>query len=47
MYDNMMNDGSMNGWIHELMNGGMWISPLIGTLVVVLIVIVVIKRSKK
>jgi hypothetical protein len=43
MYDNMMNDVGMNEW----MNGGMWIWPLIGTLVVVLIVIVVIKRSKK
>ncbi|MGK2906899.1 MAG: hypothetical protein ACSLFH_11205 [Desulfuromonadales bacterium] len=43
MYDNMMNDVGMNGW----MNGGMWIWPLIGTLVVVLIVIVVIKLSKK
>lgn len=47
MYDNMMNDVGMNGWMHEWMNGGMWILPLIGTLVVVLIVIVVIKRSKK
>ena len=43
MYDNMMNDVGMHGW----MNGGMWIWQLIGTIVVVLIIFVVIKRLKK
>lgn len=30
MYDNMMNDVGMNGW----RPGGMWLWPLIGTLMV-------------
>ncbi len=47
MYDNMMNDDGMNGWMHEWMNGGMWFWPVIATLVVVLIVIVVIRLRKK
>ncbi len=42
MYDNMMN-GGMHGW----MNGGMWVWPVLGTLVAVLIVVVVIKLLKK
>ena len=47
MYDNMMNDSGMHGWMHEWMNSGMWIWPVIGALVAVLFVIVVIKLLKK
>ena len=36
-------DGSMNGW----MGGGMWFWPVIGVLVVVLLVVLIIKLSKK
>ena len=43
MYDNMMNDGGMHGW----MNGGMWVWPVIVILVAVLMVVVVIKLLKK
>jgi hypothetical protein len=42
MYNNMM-DGGMHGWS----NGGMWVWPVVGTLVAVLIVVVVIKLLKK
>lgn len=42
MFNNMMNDGGMNGW----MNGGMWVWPVLATLVAVLIVVVVIKLLK-
>ena len=42
MYDNMMNDSGMNGWMH----GGMWVWPVLTTLVAVLIVVVVIKLIK-
>ncbi|MGK2906255.1 MAG: hypothetical protein ACSLFH_07925 [Desulfuromonadales bacterium] len=43
MYNNMMNDGGMHGWL----NGGMWVWPVLGTLVAILIIIVVIKLVKK
>lgn len=43
MYDNMMNDSGMNGWMY----GGMWVWPVLTTLVAVLIVVVVIKLVKK
>jgi len=41
----MMNqtDGWMSGW----MGGGMWIWPVMGVLVVVLLVFAIIKVSKK
>jgi hypothetical protein len=42
MNNNMM-DGGMHGWL----NGGMWVWPVLATLVAVLIVIVVIKLVKK
>jgi hypothetical protein len=41
MDNNMMSDG-MNGW----MNGGMWVWPVLATLVAVLIVVVLIKLIK-
>ena len=47
MYDYMMSDGGINEWMYEWMKSGMWIWQLIGTLVVVLFIFVVIKRSKK
>jgi len=42
MFDNMMNHGGMNGW----MNSGMWVWPVLATLVAVLIVVVIIKLRK-
>jgi hypothetical protein len=42
MFNSMMDDG-MHGW----MNGGMWVWPVLATLVAVLIVVVVIKLTKK
>lgn len=41
----MMNhtDGGMNGWT----GGGMWIWTVVGTLVVVLLVVAIMKMSKK
>ena len=42
MYNNMM-DGGMNGW----MNGGIWVWPVLGTLVAILIVAVIFKLVKK
>jgi uncharacterized membrane protein len=41
------NDGWMNGWSSDWSGGGMWIFAPIGVAVVVLLVIVVIKKSKK
>ncbi len=43
MFNNMMNDGGMHGW----MNSGMWVWPVLGALVAVLIVVVVLKLIKK
>ena len=43
MYDNMMNDSGMNGW----MNGRNVGLACVATLVAVLIVVVVIKLLKK
>lgn len=43
MFNNMMNDGGMHGW----MSGGMWIWPVLAVLVAVLIVVVVMKLIKK
>jgi ABC-type multidrug transport system permease subunit len=43
MFDNIMNDGEMHGWMHS----GMWIWPVLAILVAVLIVFVVIKLRKK
>ncbi len=37
------NDGWMNGWS----GGGMWIWTVIGTLVIVLLVVAIVKLSKK
>ena len=37
------NDGWMNGWS----GGGMWIWPVLGVAVVVLLVVIVINQSKK
>ena len=39
----MMNQGGMNGW----MGGGMWLWTVIGVLVVVLLVVLINKVSKK
>jgi uncharacterized membrane protein len=39
----MMNHGGMNGW----MGGGMWLWTVIGVLVVVLLVVLINKVSKK
>jgi hypothetical protein len=36
-------NGMMNGWS----GGGMWLWPVIGTLVVVLLVVAIVKMSKK
>ncbi len=36
-------DGLMNGWS----GGGMWLWPVIGTLVVVLLVVAIMKLAKK
>ncbi len=36
-------DGWMNGWA----GGGMWLWPVIGTLVVVLLVVAIMKLAKK
>ena len=47
MYDNMMHDGGMNGWMHEWMNRGMWVWPVISALAVALLIFVVIKLLKK
>lgn len=41
----MMNDN--NGWTHGWMGGGMWLWPVIGLLVVVLLVVAIMKMSKK
>ena len=38
-----MNQGGMNGW----MGGGMWLWTVIGVLVVVLLVVLINKVSKK
>ena len=38
-----MNHGGMNGW----MGGGMWLWTVIGVLVVVLLVVLINKASKK
>ena len=45
----MMNnaDGWMGGWTGGGTGGGMWIWPLIGLVVIVLLVVVVINQSKK
>ena len=37
------NDGWMNGWL----GGGMWIWPVIGVFVVVLLVVAIMKTSNK
>jgi uncharacterized membrane protein len=41
MYNSMMNDGWMGG-----MNGGMWVWPVLATLVAVLIIVVIVKLLK-
>lgn len=41
----MMNQS--NGWMSGWTNGGMWIWPVIGVAVVILLVVVIIKLSKK
>jgi len=38
---------SVDGWMHGSMGGGMWIWTVVGTLVVVLLVVVIIKLSRK
>ena len=47
----MMNDTNMmnhtNGWMNGWTGGGMWIWTVIGVLVVVLLVVVITKLSKK
>jgi len=41
----MMNDN--NGWMHGWTGGGMWLWPVIGLLVVVLLVVAIMKMSRK
>jgi uncharacterized membrane protein len=41
----MMNNS--NGWMHGGANGGMWVWPVLGVLVVVLLVVAIGKMSKK
>ena len=45
----MMNQtgGSMTGWMGGWAGGGMWLWTVVGILVVVLLVVVISKRSKK
>ena len=40
-----MNQSS--GWMNGMSGGGMWLWPVVGTLVVVLLVVAIVKRSKK
>ena len=41
----MMNHA--NGWMNSWMGGSMYIWPVVGTLVVVLLVVAIMKMSKK
>ena len=43
------NDGWMNGWndSHGWSGGGMWIWTVVGILVIVLLVVAIMKLSKK
>lgn len=36
-----------NGWMSGWTDGGMWIWPVVGVLVVVLLVVVILKVAKK
>ncbi len=45
--ENMLNDNTMSGTIYGWMHGGIWVWPVLATLVAVLIVVVVLKLRKK
>jgi uncharacterized membrane protein len=40
-------DGTMNGWMGGWTGGGMWLWPVIGVIVIVLLVVIINKLSKK